>query len=49
MYLANLARDMTNPSPVQPHSSAVLSMFMLIGVFVATYTRVKLAQGKIYI
>ncbi|KAG1469964.1 hypothetical protein G6F56_002956 [Rhizopus delemar] len=40
MYLANLARDPTNLFPVQPHSSAVLSIFMLIGVFVLTYVRI---------
>jgi hypothetical protein len=46
MYLANLARDPNNPNPVQPNSSAVLSIFMLIGVFGLTYLRTKFAQGK---
>lgn len=47
MYLANLARDPTNLFPVQPHSSAVLSIFMLIGVFVLTYVRILNQQGRI--
>lgn len=46
MYLANLARDPSNPIPVQPSSSAILAVFMLIGVFGLTYVRTKFAQGK---
>jgi hypothetical protein len=46
MYLGNLARDTSNPYPVQPNSSAVLSIFMFIGVFGLTYVRIKFTQGK---
>lgn len=48
MYLGNLARDPSNPSPVQPACSAILAVFMLVGVFGLTYVRVKFAQGKLY-
>lgn len=47
MYLGNLARDTGNPHPVQPNSSAVLSIFMFIGVFGLTYVRIQFTQGKI--
>ncbi|KAI8080209.1 uncharacterized protein B0P05DRAFT_540434 [Gilbertella persicaria] len=46
MYLANLARDPTIPSPVQPNSSAILAVFMFIGVFGLTYVRTKFAQAN---
>lgn len=46
MYLANLARDPSISTPVQPYSSAVLAIFMFIGVFGITYVRVKFPQGK---
>lgn len=46
MYLANLARDPSIAIPVQPNSSAVLAVFMFIGVFGLTYVRIKFAQGK---
>lgn len=46
MYLAHIARDPSIPIPVQPNSSAVLAIFMLIGVFGLTYVRIKFAQGK---
>lgn len=46
MYVANLARDPSIPIPVQPNSSVVLAIFMLIGVFGLTYVRIKFAQGK---
>lgn len=45
MYLGNLARDPAIPTPVQPNSSAVLAVFMFIGVFGLTYVRNKFAQG----
>ncbi|KAI8991728.1 hypothetical protein BDF20DRAFT_58655 [Mycotypha africana] len=45
MYLGNLARDPNISSPVQPKSSAVLSIIMYIGVFIVTYARVKFAQA----
>lgn len=47
MYLANLARDPTINSPVQPNSSAILAIFLLISVFAITYLRVKNQQGKV--
>lgn len=46
MYLANLARDPTIHLPVQPNSSAILAIFLLISVFAITYLRVKSQQGK---
>ncbi|KAL7316809.1 hypothetical protein PS15m_003250 [Mucor circinelloides] len=46
MYLANLARDPAVPTPVQPNSSAVLAVFMFIGVFGLTYVRIKFAQAN---
>ncbi|KAG0834861.1 hypothetical protein G6F17_013941 [Rhizopus arrhizus] len=46
MYLANLARDPANPIPVQPSSSAILAIFMLIGVFALVYLRTKSQQGN---
>lgn len=49
MYLANLARDPSILMPVQPYSSAVLAIFMFIGVFGITYVRVKFPQGKIIV
>jgi hypothetical protein len=49
MYLANLARDPAIAMPVQPNSSAVLTIFMLIGVFGLTYLRTKCPQGKLYL
>ncbi|EIE86127.1 hypothetical protein RO3G_10845 [Rhizopus delemar RA 99-880] len=45
MYLANLARDPANPIPVQPSSSAILAIFMLIGVFALVYLRTKSQQA----
>lgn len=47
MYLGNLARDPAIPTPVQPNSSAVLAVFMFIGVFGLTYVRNKFAQGTV--
>lgn len=46
MYLTNLARDPANPIPVQPSSSAILAIFMLIGVFALVYLRTKSQQGN---
>ncbi|GAA5816474.1 hypothetical protein MFLAVUS_010003 [Mucor flavus] len=46
MYLAHIARDPSIPIPVQPNSSAVLAIFMLIGVFGLTYVRIKFAQAN---
>lgn len=46
MFLANLARNPEVALPVQPASSAILAIFMVIGVFGLTYVRVKFAQGK---
>ncbi|GAN01233.1 hypothetical protein MAM1_0005c00665 [Mucor ambiguus] len=46
MYLGNLARDPAIPIPVQPNSSAVLAVFMFIGVFGLTYVRIKFAQAN---
>ncbi|OAC98006.1 hypothetical protein MUCCIDRAFT_116091 [Mucor lusitanicus CBS 277.49] len=46
MYLGNLARDPAIPTPVQPNSSAVLAVFMFIGVFGLTYVRNKFAQAN---
>ncbi|RCH92303.1 hypothetical protein CU097_001626 [Rhizopus azygosporus] len=45
MYLANLARDPTIHLPVQPNSSAILAIFLLISVFAITYLRVKSQQA----
>ncbi|ORE06758.1 hypothetical protein BCV72DRAFT_206828 [Rhizopus microsporus var. microsporus] len=45
MYLANLARDPTLHLPVQPNSSAILAIFLLISVFAVTYLRVKSQQA----
>lgn len=47
MYLANLSRDPSIANPVQPNSSAILAVFMFIGVFGLTYVRIKFAQGKL--
>ncbi|ORY95665.1 hypothetical protein BCR43DRAFT_475613 [Syncephalastrum racemosum] len=46
MYLANLARDKSNPSPVQPKSSAVFAFFLFIASFVLTYFRIKFARAN---
>ncbi|KAI8639571.1 hypothetical protein BD408DRAFT_349623 [Parasitella parasitica] len=46
MYLGNLARDSRIATPVQPSSSAVLAVFMFIGVFGLTYVRIKFAQAN---
>ncbi|CEP06984.1 hypothetical protein [Parasitella parasitica] len=46
MYLGNLARDPSIVTPVQPSSSAVLAVFMFIGVFGLTYVRIKFAQAN---
>jgi hypothetical protein len=49
MYLANLTRNPAIASPVQPGCSAILAVFMLVGVFGLTYVRVKFAQGIVQI
>ena len=46
MYLASIVRDPAVISPVQPKSSAILAIFMFIGVFGLTYVRTKFAQGE---
>ena len=46
MYCASLARDPSVTSPVQPGSSGVLAVFMLIGLFIVSYLRVKFVQGE---
>lgn len=46
MFLANLARNPEVALPVQPASSAILAIFMVIGVFGLTYVRVKFAQAN---
>ena len=46
MYCAHLARDPSNPSPVQPGSSGVLVTFLLVAVFLFSVTRLKITKGK---
>ncbi|KAI7897490.1 uncharacterized protein BX663DRAFT_444991 [Cokeromyces recurvatus] len=46
MFLANLARDSTNPFPVQSKSSAILAVLMFLGVFGLTLVRVKITQAN---
>ncbi|KAI9025841.1 hypothetical protein CLU79DRAFT_66381 [Phycomyces nitens] len=46
MYLGNLARDKSNPVPVQPGCSAVLAVFMFIATFVINYVRIKLPKAN---
>ena len=46
MYCAYLARDPSNPSPVQPGSSGVLVTFLLVAVFLFSVTRLKIPKGE---
>ena len=46
MFLANLARNPSNPSPVQPGSSGVLATFLIVATFILNYIRLKVPRGK---
>ncbi|KAI9485026.1 hypothetical protein BDB00DRAFT_890672 [Zychaea mexicana] len=46
MFLANLARSSTNPSPVQPGSSGVLAAFLIIATFISNYVRLKVPRAN---
>lgn len=44
-FLASLARDTSNPNPVQPGACAILAVFLFIGTFVLNIIRIKLPKG----
>ncbi|ORY95664.1 hypothetical protein BCR43DRAFT_422514, partial [Syncephalastrum racemosum] len=44
IFLADLARDDDNPSPVQAKSSAIYAFFLFIGSFSQSYIRAKLPR-----
>ncbi|KAI7853113.1 hypothetical protein BDC45DRAFT_464852 [Circinella umbellata] len=46
MYLANLARDSTNPLAVQPGSSGVLAAFLIVATFILNYIRLKVPRAN---
>ncbi|KAI8140051.1 hypothetical protein BJV82DRAFT_235340 [Fennellomyces sp. T-0311] len=46
MYLANLARSETNPSPIQPGSSGVLAAFLIVATFILNYVRLKVPRAN---
>lgn len=44
-YLANLARDHSDKTPIQPGPSAILAVFLFFGTFVLNYIRMKFPKG----
>ncbi|KAI9251490.1 hypothetical protein BDA99DRAFT_563757 [Phascolomyces articulosus] len=46
MFLANLARESTNPFPVQKGSSGVLAAFLVIATFILNYIRLKVPRAN---
>lgn len=46
-YLASLARDSSNPNPIQVKASAILAVFLFLGTFVLNLLRMKVHKGKL--
>lgn len=46
-FLASLARDKSNPNPVQPGACAVLAVFLFLGTFVLNLIRMKIPKGRV--
>lgn len=44
-YLASLARNHSDPNPVQPGACAVLAVFLFFGTFVLNIIRMKMPKG----
>lgn len=45
-FLASLARDKSNPNPVQPGACAVLAVFLFLGTFVLNLIRMKIPKAN---
>ncbi|KAI7891734.1 uncharacterized protein EV154DRAFT_442545 [Mucor mucedo] len=45
-YLASLARDHTNPNPIQIRASVVLAVFLFLGTFVLNLIRMKIHKAN---
>lgn len=46
-FLASLARDKSNPNPVQPNACAVLAVFLFFGTFVLNLIRMEIPKGRV--
>ncbi|KAF7725934.1 hypothetical protein EC973_009171 [Apophysomyces ossiformis] len=46
LYLADLARDHSNPNPLQAGTCAILAVFLFIGTFVLNYIRMKFHKAN---
>jgi hypothetical protein len=45
-YLASLARDKSDPNPIQPGACSVLAVFLFIGTFVLNLLRMQMPKGS---
>ncbi|KAI9253395.1 hypothetical protein BDA99DRAFT_519655 [Phascolomyces articulosus] len=45
MYCASIARDLSDPSPVQPESGGVLAIFLLVAVFLFSVLRLRVPKS----
>ncbi|KAL0145745.1 hypothetical protein V8B55DRAFT_1464744 [Mucor lusitanicus] len=45
-YLASLARNRSDPNPIQPGACAVLAVFLFLGTFVLNIIRMKVPKGR---
>ncbi|CAO3654904.1 unnamed protein product [Mucor hiemalis] len=45
-YLASLARDKSNPNPVQPGACSILAVFLFLGTFVLNLIRMKVPKAN---
>lgn len=46
-YLASLARNHSDPNPIQPGACAVLAVFLFLGTFVLNIIRMKVPKGRL--
>ncbi|KAI8391640.1 uncharacterized protein BYT42DRAFT_557576 [Radiomyces spectabilis] len=45
-FLANLARDPADPSPIQAPSSVILAVFLFLGIFAVNYVRMRMPKAN---
>lgn len=45
-FLASLARNQSDPNPVQPGACAVLAVFLFFGTFVVNLVRMQVPKGN---
>ncbi|KAG0167527.1 hypothetical protein DFQ30_005988 [Apophysomyces sp. BC1015] len=46
LYLADLARDHSNPNPFQAGACAIMAVFLFLGTFVLNYIRMKFSKAN---